>query len=290
MNKALVTGAAGSVGREVVNTLVRRGWSVRACDLPQCDFSAFDGLAQVEVVRGSITDKGCAAAACEGVDVVMHLAAILPPVSERNRDLTMSVNVEGTRNIVEGITTAESKALLVFSSSVVTYGDTSASAPPVTVDTSQHPGDVYAESKVAAERLILPSGVNYAVIRISGVSIPALLDPPEVWPFSAEQRMEFVNRADVMSALCNAVELPRDKWNRVYLVAGGVTWRMRGAEYVKALCEVMELPLEDMRYRPSPGWFDWYDTEASQDALHYQNTPFPVFIAELRAAVEEAYA
>jgi UDP-glucose 4-epimerase len=290
MRKALVTGAAGSVGREVVATLVQRGWSVRACDLPQCDFSAFEGQSQVEVVRGSITDAASTTAACAGVDVVMHLAALLPPVSERNRNLTMSVNVEGTRNIVEGIKAGGNKALLVFSSSVVTYGDTSANTPPVTVDTPQHPQEVYAESKLAAEQLILASDVSYAIIRISGVSIPALLDPPDVWPFSAEQRMEFVNRADVMSALCNSVDLPRDKWNQVYLVAGGETWRMRGRDYVGALCEVMELPPEGMKYKASAGWFDWYDTTASQAALRYQNTPFPEFIVQLRAAVEEAYA
>ena len=93
MKTILITGGAGSVGREVVTCLASRGHRVRVFDLPGCDFEPFEHIAQVEVVRGDIRDRDLLQQAVSGVDVVIHLAALLPPNSERDREATMSINV-----------------------------------------------------------------------------------------------------------------------------------------------------------------------------------------------------
>ena len=53
-----------------------------------------------ETVWGSVTDKGVLDKALKNVDCVIHLAAILAPVTEKKPDLSYSVNVGGTQNIV----------------------------------------------------------------------------------------------------------------------------------------------------------------------------------------------
>ena len=281
----LVTGGAGSVGREVSLLLAARGHRVRVFDLPGCDFAALQGTA--EVVAGDITDPDAVRRAATRVDVALHLAAILPPNSEHSREATLAVNVRGTANVIAALAEVSPDARLVLSSSVCVYGDTRDRPPPVRVSSPLHASDVYAESKIEAERLVRAGPLAHTILRISGVSVPAFWAPPEVWPFRAQQRIEFVCRGDVVQALIACVER-EDAPRQVYNVAGGPTWRMRGREYVAHFNEVMGLPPKDARYDEQAGYFDWYDTDASQAALGYQQTSFERFIELLDAAIEAA--
>jgi nucleoside-diphosphate-sugar epimerase len=281
----LVTGGAGSVGREVSLLLAACGHRVRVFDLPGCDFSSLRGAA--EVLAGDITNPEALQQAAAGVDVALHLAAILPPHSEHSRETTLSVNVQGTANLIAALAEASLEARLVLSSSVCVYGDTRDRVPPVRVSSPLQASDVYAESKIAAERLVRAGPLAHTILRISGVSVPAFWAPPEVWPFRAEQRIEFVCRKDVVQALIACVE-HEDAARQTYNVAGGPTWRMRGREYVARFNEVMGLPPEDAQYDEAAGYFDWYDTDAAQAALGYQRTSFERFIELLDAAIEAA--
>src|SRR5215211_5572714 len=81
----LITGGAGSVGRSLVARCLADGHTVRVFDLPVCDFTGLEGEPGIEVVQGDITQMAAVTLAVQGVSAVMHLAAILPPASERNR-------------------------------------------------------------------------------------------------------------------------------------------------------------------------------------------------------------
>jgi nucleoside-diphosphate-sugar epimerase len=238
------------------------------------------------VLRGSITDEALLAEAVQGIDAVLHLAALLPPASERDRALTMAVNVEGTRALLRALATQAPAAHLVFSSSVCVYGDTSGSAPPVRAERAPAPLDLYGESKATAETIVRGSGQPYSILRISGIAVPAFLAPPAVWPFQAEQRIEFIARGDVVRALmaCLAIAAP----NRILNIAGGATWRMTGAAYVARWCEALGLDPAEAPYLEQPGTFDWYETGVSQALLGYQQTSFEELGALLDAAVEQA--
>jgi hypothetical protein len=45
--------------------------------------------------KGDVTDPDDASSACDSVDALIHLAAIMPPKSEASEELTSKVNVEG---------------------------------------------------------------------------------------------------------------------------------------------------------------------------------------------------
>ena len=183
----LITGGAGSVGRQLAGMLLEDGRAVRIFDLPFMDFSGLEGEEGVEVVKGDITDAAAVSSAVAGVAGVLHLAAILPPNSEKDRDFTFRVNVDGTRNIVEGMKAGSPEASLVFTSSISTYGDTSGEEPPVTIEHQQGAIDVYADSKIAGEEIVISSGVNYVILRIASIAVPAFLEPPEPWPFTSDR-------------------------------------------------------------------------------------------------------
>lgn len=283
----LITGGAGSVGRQLVEMFAAAGRPVRVFDLPMMDFTGLEDRDGIEIARGDITDADGVRAAVSGVDAVLHLAAILPPNSERDRDLTFRVNVQGTQNIIDAMEATNPGARLVFTSSISTYGDTSAEDPPVRTDHAQSAIDIYADSKIEGERLIRASSLdNATVLRIAAIAVPAFLEPPTPWPFMEDQRVEMVHRDDVADALFASASAP-DAGDKVFNIGGGPTWRLRGRDYVRDFFDVMGAPVELATYRDAPGWVDWYDTDDSQRILGYQNRSYQHYIGEMQAIIQQ---
>ena len=285
----LITGGAGSVGRQLAGMFLAEGRPVRIFDLPFMDFSGLEDEPNVEIVKGDITDKESVYEALRNVGGILHLAALLPPASERDRDKTFAVNVEGTRNIVEALKSHGSKATLVFTSSISTYGDTSKESDPIKITQPQNAIDIYAESKIAGEKILIGSGVNFVVLRIASIAVPAFLEPPEPWPFTSDQRVEMVHRDDVADAIKSSVGTAEAVGN-VFNIAGGSTWRLTGKDYVEDFFDFMGAPVEMAVYREEPGWNDWYDTVESQKILNYQNRSYDFYSGEMKTIVEEMMA
>lgn len=287
----LITGGAGSVGRSLVARCRADGYTVRVFDLPSCDFTGLEGEPGIEIVQGDITQMASVEQAVQGVSAVMHLAAILPPASERNRERTLSINVDGTANIIRALEARARDVVLVFSSSVSTYGTTTSETPPVRVDHPQTALDIYAGSKIASERLVRQSQLPTVVLRIAGIAVPVLQEPPPVWPFTAAQRLEMVHREDVVTALYKALITPGAQ-GKILNIAGGATWQTSGGQYVADHYEILGVPLDLATFRSAdePGWFDWYDTAESQRLLDYQQHSYSSYLDRLRAEVERLLA
>jgi UDP-glucose 4-epimerase len=280
----LITGGAGSVGRILVSRLRHEGRPVRVFDLPSMNYDGLEGVDEIEVVKGDITDVDTVRRTVDGVEAVIHLAAILPPASERDRARTFAVNVDGTRHIVRALESLAPQAALVFSSSVSTYGDTSQEPPPVRVSHAQRAIDIYAESKIAGEQILHDSPTSWVVLRVAGIAVPAFQEPPAVWPFMPEQRLELVHRDDAVTAILHATTVPAAR-GKIFNIAGGTTWQITGREYVERLYDLLGVPPEEATYRTSPGWVDWYNTQESQQLLNYQNVPYGTFLAQIEAEI-----
>lgn len=285
MKKVLITGGAGSMGKELSILLSQKSYEVYAFDIPNADYSGFDEYGIIGI-KGDITDFNSVLEAVSNKDIVIHLAALLPPVSERSWEKTAAVNVNGTKNLVDAIIKSGSKTRLIFSSTVASYGDTTKSEPPIKSTTPQNPNSNYSRSKVEAEKYILNSNIPYTILRVSGVVLAALMDPPS-WPFISDQRVEFIYRGDVVTALISAAE-KEESTNKILILAGGSTWQMKGHEFVEKFLEVLDIPAEDAEYPDNSTYSDWYDTEESQRILNYQKTDFPKFLEILQKAVNDA--
>ena len=289
MGPILVTGGAGSAGKLVVQRLRQDKCAVRVFDLPSMDYTDLGGREGIEILRGDITKLTDVQQAVAGVSAVVHLAALLPPASERSRELTFAVNVEGTLRLADALMQSNPNAALVFTSSVSTYGDTTNEKQPVAVDHSQQALDIYAESKIAAEKSLRESCPNAVILRISGISVPSIQSPPDVWPFMADQRIEFIHRDDVVTAICAAVRNEAAK-GKVFNIAGGSTWRTVGRAYVKDYFDLLGVPIEEAQFQDEPGWCDWYDTEESQQSLGYQRTSYQAYLQQLIAEIQQMMA
>jgi dihydroflavonol-4-reductase len=108
----IVTGAAGLVGGNLVRALFARGRPVRA--LVHRDRRALEGL-DVEIVEGDVRDPASLRRAFERAETVYHVAAYIS-LSMRDWPLLESVNVLGTRNVVEACLHCGVRRLIHFSS------------------------------------------------------------------------------------------------------------------------------------------------------------------------------
>ena len=116
---ALVTGATGFIGANLVEALAQRGWQVRALHRASSSLKALAGLAY-EPAIGDVTEPASLAAAMRGVDVVFHVAAVAD-YWRSDPSRLMRVNVDGTRNVLRAAHEAGVRRV-VFTSSCAALG------------------------------------------------------------------------------------------------------------------------------------------------------------------------
>jgi len=114
--RTLVTGGGGFLGLYLVEGLVAAGHQVRV--LCRGRYAALEALG-VETVRGDLRDATVVSAACNGVDVVFHTAAI--PGVWGPRSLYFGINVTGTQNVVAACEKQGVRRLIYTSSPSVIY-------------------------------------------------------------------------------------------------------------------------------------------------------------------------
>ncbi len=147
--KAIVTGANGLVGANLVRELLKEGHRVRAFVRSTSDLRSLEGL-NAEIVTGDILDPATLVQASKGCQLMFHTAAVFSYSGYRKETL-LKIATEGTRNAVEASKKARIKRMILTSSSVVM----GSSEHPVIIDESKNipepdPGD-YTLSKIEQE-------------------------------------------------------------------------------------------------------------------------------------------
>jgi nucleoside-diphosphate-sugar epimerase len=153
MAQYLVTGGAGFIGSHLSQELARRGHRVRVADsLVTGKRSNLDHVPSVELLEGDLADLDFARRAVEGVDYVLHQAA-LPSVPRSVKDPITSnrANVDATLNVLVAARDAGVRRL-VFAGSSSAYGNTLTS--PKHEDMPTNPLSPYALQKVVGEQYL----------------------------------------------------------------------------------------------------------------------------------------
>lgn len=160
--RILVTGGAGYVGSTLVPMLLEQGHRVRVLDSLMHGGHGLLGVwahPNFQFQKGDIRDSETVSRAVEGMDAVVHLAAIVgDPACSRQPDLTKAVNLEASRQLIE-IVRDSAVPRFVFASTCSNYGKMPDSSQYVDEESELHPVSLYAETKVAVERAILEEGL-----------------------------------------------------------------------------------------------------------------------------------
>jgi nucleoside-diphosphate-sugar epimerase len=155
----LVTGGAGYVGSIVAQRLLARGHRVRALDCLLHTGSALLSLYhedRFEFLNGDVRSVESVASALDGVDAVVHLAAIVgDPACARQPGVAREVNVDASLQLAE-LSRRRGVQRFIFASTCSNYGKMAGSEHFVTEASGLHPVSLYAETKVAVEKALLP--------------------------------------------------------------------------------------------------------------------------------------
>ena len=170
--RVLVTGAAGLLGRFVVDEMLAGGWEVRGLD-------RHAGPAAIDWCVGDVTDPALVARAVAGMDAVLHIAAV-PNIWSGDGQTIMRVNVLGTYTVFE----AAGIGRVVFCSSDSVAGYTVREGrmlpplyAPLDLDHPLQATDPYAVSKVLGENLARAHalrGMSVVALRTVFVAYPEM--------------------------------------------------------------------------------------------------------------------
>lgn len=144
MQKVLITGAAGRIGRTL-----RAGLKDR-CDLRLMDRKPIDEAEVDDVHVGDVADVEWMAAVCQGVDAVVHLAG--DPSTGAPWESVLEVNIKGTYGAYEGARRAGAQRL-VFASSNHATGFYEQEGVYTTPEMPVRPDSLYGVSKSFGEDL-----------------------------------------------------------------------------------------------------------------------------------------
>jgi len=242
MSHYLVTGGAGFIGSHLAEELIRRGQQVRVLDnLSTGKRRNLEHLPGVEFVEGDLADPDACVRGVQGVDYVLHQAAI-PSVPRSVKDPVTSnrANIDGSLNILVAARDAGVKRL-VYAGSSSAYGDTP--TLPKREDMPTRPLSPYALQKLVAEQYCQMFtrlyGLETVTIRYFNVFGPrqdpgspysgvislfstALLEGREPMMYGdGEQTRDFTYVANVVDGVLRACTAPNASGEVINVATGG---------------------------------------------------------------------
>jgi nucleoside-diphosphate-sugar epimerase len=261
----LVTGGSGYVGAFVVRELLVAGEEVRVLDglaHDQEEVAVEQEHSGVRVIRADLRDADARASALEGVEAVVHLAAIVgDPACARDPELSEQVNVQATRALVSD---ARERGVgsFVFASTCSNYGRIANPTVPIDERGELRPVSLYARQKVGIETLLLnesdemrPTCLRFATVYGVGPRMRFDLTvnefTRELWAdrdlevFGERFWRPYVHVRDAARAVCTVLRAPADS------VAGKVFNVGQTAENYRKLDLIQEIRKRTCRGRVS---------------------------------------
>jgi nucleoside-diphosphate-sugar epimerase len=167
IKKVLVTGVAGYVGSVLLRKLLQKGYVVRGLDCLLFGGESLLGVYDApnfEFIKGDIRDEQTLFQATEGVDAVLHLAAIVgEPACAKQPELATQTNWDASKMLFDMCVQNKQIRRLIFASTCSNYGKMK-DGQHVNEDSPLHPLSLYAEVKVRFEKYLLESKARSAFI------------------------------------------------------------------------------------------------------------------------------
>lgn len=306
--RIFLTGATGTMGVPTLHALLsthsgEREITVLALDTKH-DHQVLDplrGTPGLRIVWGDLTSYDDVLGCVRDADVVMHIAAFVSPAADYQPERAMRINYGSTQNIVRAIYACgqQEHTALVYIGTVAETGDR---MPPIhwgRVGDPIKPSvfDYYAVSKVAAERLVIESGLaRWASLRQTGIMGPAMGRIRDAIMFHncIDNVLEYVSDRDsgrMMGNLADALlenALDEAFWGHVYNVGGGAACRASTYDlYRNAFATLGITNLGDvispklMALRNFHGTF-YLDSDRLEGFLHFRRDTLQYFYESFR--------
>ncbi|QTD46354.1 NAD-dependent epimerase/dehydratase family protein [Ottowia testudinis] len=276
--RILLTGPTGAVGGEVLQQLLGTPHAITVFEKHSAHAEKVlaPHVDRIRTVWGDLTDGEAVAAACAGQDVVLHVAALIPPVADDKPALAEQVNVQGTANVIAGLQKNSPDAFLVYTSSISVYGDR-IDTPWIRVgDPLQASvGDEYAKTKIKAEALVQACSLDWSIFRLTAIMG---LDNHQVgklmFHMPLATPLEICSPADTARALVHAIDQRAALRQRIFNLGGGPACRIRFDEFLQRSFSAFGLGKVDF---PAHAFAEhnfhcgyYADSDVLEDVLHFQ--------------------
>ena len=269
IKRVLLTGGNGLVGRALA-PLLREKYDVTHFEIK----APGDGLPCIE---GDLRDAAAVAHACQGMDAVLHVAALHGKTwAQAGDDVAFQVNVLSTNNIFEGAAKAGAQRVVFTSSIYATGHERNAPYLPIDEGLPREPAELYGLTKLLGEQMCRYAtsvhGLSTIALRPGGIS-PADVHAPNVVRYMAGA----VDVRDVAQAQMLALEAPADMMHEVFVITADsplcqVDPKDYQADPVGTLDKLMpgaaQLVAEG-KLELSPN-MEWYTVDKARRMLGYQ--------------------
>lgn len=300
--RVMITGAAGNMGGETLKQMKN--------DLDRCELVLFDldnstsrerlkpyeELEGVQVVYGDLLDRQLVFDCVKDADIILHIAAYVSPAADEHPQRAMQINYGSAKNIVDAIKQCgrEQEIRFVFIGTIAETGDR---MPPIhwgRVGDPIKPSvyDYYAVSKIAAERMVIESGLSYWVsLRQTGIMGPAMskIQDPIMFHNCLENVLEYVSDRDsgrLMRNLCMADingTLDKEFWQHIYNIGGGESCRVSTLDMYRELYG--KLGITNLDHVIDPKWYAtrnfhghyYLDSDKLEKLFHFRRDSMDYF-------------
>ncbi len=295
--KVLLTGASGTVGYNTLKKLVEdQDLEITVFDLktPHAKKKLKPFKDKINIIWGDISNKDHLLQATVDQDIVIHLAAIIPPAADNYPPLTYKVNVLGTKNLIELLEIFSPNAHIIHASSVAVYGDRIKNPWIRTTDPiKESPGDIYARTKIIAEKIVQSSKLTWTIFRLSAVfgarnhKINKLL-----FHMPLSTPIEIITPEDAGRAFAYATKHLDSLRNKVFNLGGGEKCRIIYKDFLDRSFQIFGLGKLDFPPQAFAlqnfhcGYFA--DSKELIDILHFNEDTIDTYFEKVAQSVSPA--
>ena len=283
----LITGAFGNLGQMCVHKALEQGYRVRCFDLDSSHNQKIKRHYErrCEVILGDIRNTYLHPDLLDGIDVVIHNASLLPPLSETQAALAEEVNVGATHALIRSMEACKRLPRLIFPSSVTVFGKSCPGEGVKTITDSVSPSDNYTRHKLTIEQILQRSSLQWVILRV-GVSVDSRTLKTDratlrqLLKIHPESPLEFIHPKDVAVAMCNAVS-SKSVNRKILLIGGGKSCQVNHYRFLKAAFTALSLRLPYNNTNRESYYTHWMDSAEAQELLEFQNYSFEDYEQEM---------
>ncbi|GIO44722.1 NAD-dependent epimerase/dehydratase family protein [Paenibacillus apis] len=300
--RVLLTGATGGMGSHVLRELLKDTDKlditllVLDTETDRRALKDYENKEGLTIHWGDLTKEDDVYECIKNADIVLHVAALVSPVADYKPKLAMKVNYGSMRNIIHAIK-EQGRMEEVKVVSIGTIAETGDRMPPIHWGRAGDPikpsiYDYYAVSKIAAERLLIESGLKYWVsLRQTGIMGPAMSKIKDAIMFHncLNNVLEYVSDRDsgrMLGNLCRldySGELSEGFWGHVYNIGGGESCRVDTYAMYKELYGA--IGFKNLKYVINPKWYAtrnfhgtyYLDSDKLEEHLHFRRDSMQYF-------------
>jgi nucleoside-diphosphate-sugar epimerase len=202
--------------------------------------------------------------------------------SEDKPEWAETINVGGTKNVVDAIKSMPNRPKLIFSSSTQVFGHTQHENRPRCASDAVCVTDHYTDHKLRCEEMIKSSGLDWVILRFTAVLATKVGMNPDMFDVPLDMRMEFIHTKDVGVACANSVTCD-EAVGQILIVGGGRSCQLSYREMVTRALDAFGVGMiPDKAFTKEPFAQDWADTAESQRMLKFQQRSYEDWLEDIK--------